>query len=149
MKRIYTDEDRERARVVWEMSGGNINATARETSIPIGTIFGWVTTWKLPPPVAAPEAIQIAFEHIRMDKKAEIISVAWDLARAAFDHSKEHLPGTSAKDAAVIAGIAIDKAQLLSGEPTERVDIRAIINSLPESARSAVIALLAEPAPGE
>ena len=95
------------------------------------------------------KAKTLACEAIRTDKKAEIINTAWDLAKAAFSHSYSHLAGTSAKDAAVIAGIAVDKAQLLSGGATERVDVRTIINSLPESARSAVIALLAEPATGE
>ena len=148
MKRTYTDEDRERARIIWEMNGKQIRATARDAGIPLGTVQAWIPVWENPP-LAPVEVYEAVYETIRTDKKAEIISTAWDLAKAAFAHSHANLPGTSAKDAAVIAGIAIDKAQLLSGEPTERVDVRAIINSLPEPARGAVIALLAEPATGE
>lgn len=144
-KRAYTDEDRERARVAWETNGHSIRATARETMIPLATIQSWIVAWEKPAPIVAPEAVQIAYETIRTDKKAEVIALAWDVAKAAFQQAIDRLPDASAKDAATVAGIAVDKAQLLSGGATERVDVRAILSSLPEPARQAVVALLAQP----
>ena len=148
--REYTDEDRERARVVWEATGGNASATARETSIPRSTILAWMNA---PPPAPLEtfpaEIVESVVETFRQDKKSEIIGAAWDLAKAAFDQAKAALPDASAKDAATVAGIAIDKAQLLSGGATERVDVRAILATLPAEVRAAVIALAAESDTGE
>lgn len=144
-RRTYTDEDRERARIAWEVGGRSVRRAARESGIPLGTIQAWIVGWEhpTPAPLAPPEVYDAVYEDLRTDKKAELISAAWDLAKAAFDEAKLKLPDASAKDAATVAGIAIDKAQLLSGGATDRVDVRAIIASLPAPARAAVIALLA------
>jgi hypothetical protein len=83
---------------------------------------------------------EAVYETIRTDKKAEVIQAAWDLASAAFQRAKAALPDASARDAATVAGIAIDKAQLLSGDATERTDhnIRAVLGILPADIRAEV-----------
>jgi hypothetical protein len=146
-KRVYDDTDRERARVAWETNGHSVRGTARDTGIPLATIQDWIVVWQNPPPVplAPPEVYEAVYADLRTDKKAEIIAAAWGLAKAAFERAQEDLPNASAKDAATVAGIAIDKAQLLSGGVTDRVDVRAILGALPAPARAAVSALLAEP----
>jgi transposase-like protein len=145
-KRAYTDEDRERARVAWEASGRSVRGAARTSGIPVATIQAWIAGWENPPPapLAPPEVYEAVYETIRTDKKAEIIEAAWALAKAAFDEAQLKLPDASAKDAATVAGIAVDKAQLLSGGATDRVDVRAILAQLPAPARAAVVALLAD-----
>lgn len=150
-RRTYTDDDRERARVAWESSGQNLSETARAMGISISTVQSWAAQWRNPPPVplAPPEVYESVYETIRKDKKIEVINAAWGLAKAAFDRALTALPDASAKDAATVAGIAIDKAQLLSGDATDRVDIRAILATLPAPVRAAVVALAQEPDPAE
>lgn len=147
-KRMYTDADRERARVAWESTGRAMRPTARETGMPIATLQRWVEAWENPPPaaLAPPEVYEQVYADVRTSKRGELIAAAWDLAAAAFARAKDALPDASARDAATVAGIAIDKAQLLSGAATERHehDIRTIIQHLPPDVRAAVITLAAQ-----
>lgn len=124
-KRTYTDEDRERARVAWETNGRSVRATARDTGIPLATVQAWIVAWENPPPppIASPDVYEQVYEAIRTEKKAEVIEAAWRVAKAAFEEALAKLPEASARDAATVAGIAVDKAQLLSGDPTERLAI--------------------------
>jgi len=146
-KRSYTDADREAARVAWEQAGRSPRGAARATGIPLATIHGWAVGWEspTPAPLAPPEVYEAVFADIRTQKKGEVIAAAWDLASAAFQRAKEALPDASARDAATVAGIAIDKAQLLSGDATERTEhnIKAVLGILPADLRAEVIRLAA------
>jgi transposase-like protein len=143
-KRTYTDEDRERARVALDSHGGNLSAAARYAGIPRVTLLSWRDEWAAAAAVPVPvEHLPAAVEYIRQSKKGEVINAAWDLASAAFERAKAALPDASARDAATVAGIAIDKAQLLSGDATERTDhnIRAVLGILPADIRAEVLRL--------
>lgn len=144
-KRSYTDADKERARVVWESNGHSLRGTARDAAIPLATIQNWAAVWENPPPapLAPPEVYEAVYQNIRTDKKSEAIEAAWDVAVAAFQRAKEALPDASARDAATVAGIAVDKAQLLSGAATERTEhnIKAILGILPPDLRAEVVRL--------
>lgn len=133
------------------MSGRRVREASRSSGVPLATVIGWARGWEHPPPapIAPPEVIEQVIDQIRSDKKAEIVAAAWDLAKAGFARSQAALGEASAKDAATVAGIAIDKAQLLSGDATDRVDIRAILATLPAPVRAAVIALAQEPDPAD
>ena len=140
-KRTYTDEDKERARVALDSHGGNLSAAAREASVPRATLQEWRDEWTRAAALPVPaEYLPAAAEYIRQDKKGKVIEAAWDLASAAFERAKAALPDASARDAATVAGIAIDKAQLLSGDATERTDhnIRAVLGILPADIRAEV-----------
>ena len=143
--RSYSDEDRETARVAWEATGRKLRPTARETGIPLGTLQRWVEVWEDPPPapLAPPEVYEAVYADVRTQEKSKVITAAWDLASAAFQRAKEALPEASARDAATVAGIAIDKAQLLSGDATERTEhnIKALLGILPAGVRAAVVEL--------
>lgn len=145
--RAYNDADRERARIAWESAGRSLRGAARETGIPLATIQGWAAVWENPPPapLAPPEVYEAVYEDVRTSKKGEVIAAAWDLASAAFQRAKEALPNASARDAATVAGIAVDKAQLLSGDATERTEhnIKAILGILPPDIRAEVVRLAA------
>ena len=147
-KRTYTDADREQARVAWEGQGRSLRAASRDTGIPLATIQAWAAEWRDPPPapLAPPEVYEAVYETIRTDKKAEVIQAAWDLASAAFQRAKAALPDASARDAATVAGIAVDKAQLLSGAATERTEhnIKAILGVLPAGLRAEVLRMAQE-----
>lgn len=60
------------------------------------------------------------FQAYREEKKKEQIVKALDIASTYIDHLKnpEVINKASARDAAIVAGTMIDKAQLLAGEPT-------------------------------
>ena len=60
------------------------------------------------------------FQKFREEKKREQIAKALDIASTYIDHLKnpEVINKASARDSAIVAGTMIDKAQLLSGEPT-------------------------------
>jgi transposase-like protein len=143
--RTYTDEDKERARVAWEENGRSLRATERATGISVATLSGWQTVWLNPPepPVAPPEVFEAVFEQARTNQKLAVIEAAWAAARAGFARAIEALPDATAQQAATVAGIAVDKAQLLSGAATERHehDIRAILATLPGGVRQTIVSL--------
>ena len=60
------------------------------------------------------------FNAYRVERKKEQIVKALDIASTYIDHLKnpEVIAKASARDSAIVAGTMIDKAQLLSGEPT-------------------------------
>mgnify|MGYP001443399582 CR=1 FL=1 len=62
-----------------------------------------------------------AFAEYRQQKKREQIVKALDIASKYIDHLAEPavIASAKAKDAAIVAGTMIDKAQLLAGEPTQ------------------------------
>lgn len=146
-KRTYTDADKERARVALDSHGGNLSAAAREADVPRATLQEWRDEWAAAAALPIPaEYLPAAAEYIRQDKKGEVIESAWNLAVAAFQRAKEALPEASARDAATVAGIAVDKAQLLSGDATERTEhnLKAILGILPPGLRSEVVRLAQE-----
>lgn len=143
-KRSYTDDDRERARVIWEGNGHSLRGTARDTGFPLTTIQTWAAIWEDPPPapLAPPEVYEAVYESIRTDKKAEAIAAAWDAAKAAFEQVALLAPtATDIQKVATAAGIAVDKAQLLSGAATERTEhnVKAIVGILPPDLRAEVL----------
>lgn len=147
-KRSYTDADKERARVALDANGGNLSRAARDADVPRATLHEWRDEWAAEAAEAAAlpvpaEYLPTAVEYIRQTKKGEAIEAAWDVAVAAFLRAKEALPDASARDAATVAGIAVDKAQLLSGAATERTEhnIKAIVGILPPDLRAEVIRL--------
>lgn len=155
-KRSYTDADREAVRVALTMNGGNLRAASRSTGIPFSTVKTWHDKPEPEGIDALPAAvIEAASELIRADKRGEVIEAAWDLAVAGFKRSLEALPKASAQAAAIAAGIAIDKAQLLSGEATARQEVHSTVtyDADPDNI-AAILNILSEagvipPAPAE
>ena len=127
-KRTYTDADREQVRAALALNGGDVRKTARQTGIPRTTVITWRDKPK-PEGIDAlpPAVVEAAVEQIRQDKRGEIIALAWDLAADALRQSLVALPRASAQAAAIVAGIAIDKAQLLMGEATSRAEVRGSV----------------------
>lgn len=156
--RTYTEEDRESVRIALVLHSGNLSEVARSTGIPYST----VKTWRNKPPpepepdeVLSPALIEAASEVLRHDKRGALIEAAWDLAGAAFTQAKAALPRASAQSAAIVAGIAIDKAQLLAGEATSRSEVLGTVVHEPNAdAVAAVLNILSEagiipPAPAD
>lgn len=130
--RTYTDADREAVRIALETHGGDAGLAATATGIPRTTIISWRDK-PLPAGMDAlpPALVEAAVEHLRQDKRGEVLTAAWDLAAAAFKRAEAALPDAGARDAAIVGGIAVDKAQLLSGEATSRQEVRGTVTHEP------------------
>ncbi len=113
-RRTYTDQEKEHAIAVYTTCG-NLSRTYRETGVPISTLRGWLAEQ---PPEKVKEA--------REEAQAIFVRKAWDAVAAHVEHltEKNVIAITSARDSATIAGILIDKIQLVTGQPTgiNRVD---------------------------
>lgn len=107
-RRRYSDEERAAALAALAANGGNVGRTARELGIAETTVRHWATGDR------HPEAAQMG-ERKKQDMATALEGVAWKLLRS--------LPKKVAKaplnQAATAMGIAIDKARLLRGEPTQ------------------------------
>ncbi len=49
-RRIYTDEDRARAYIVYTANGGNVKRTSRDAGVPSTTLRDWIKEWEENPP---------------------------------------------------------------------------------------------------
>lgn len=107
-RRTYTDLEKEHAIAVYTTCG-NLSKTFRETGVPISTLRGWLAE-------VPPEKVKEA----REDAQAEFVRKAWDAVAAHVEHLTEKgvIAITSARDSATIAGILIDKIQLVTGQAT-------------------------------
>ncbi len=106
----------------------------------MATITEWAyTEW---PIVANDDDELIALQKARLREREKLIETAWKLAHAAMEQAFAAMPNASAKDAANVAALMIDKALLLEGKATQRVEYE--LNSFMKGLPDAVKAELAE-----
>lgn len=115
-RRKYSDVEKAEAIAAVKSNGGNIFRTSQELKIPWATLADWVknnrgTNDHLPERVL----------ELREQKEQELSELCESVARkylkqAGDEYVVAAVPGNLAMTA---AGIAIDKAQLLRGQPTE------------------------------
>ena len=108
-KRSYSDADKAAALVALDANGGNLKRTAEQLGIPEPTL----RQWSKGRTNADVEAMR---EGAKVDLADRLERVVGVLLAAAVDPDK--VEGASLKDVMTGAGIAIDKMQLLRGEPT-------------------------------
>ena len=84
-----------------------------------------------------------AFTEYRQQKKREQIVKALDIASKYIEHLAEPavIASAKAKDAAIVAGTMIDKAQLLAGEPTQITERKEPTPELVQELQEKVIEL--------
>lgn len=112
-KRQYSDNDKAVALATLDASDGNIRQAARVLKLPESTLTDWSNGRGTCPEVA----------EIREDKKVELAGKLEEVAHALTDNillraKSDFSMLTPLKDFAVSLGIAIDKMQVLKGEPT-------------------------------
>lgn len=126
-RRHYSDADRAAALAVLVSNGGSLAQTSRATGVPFSTLKGWA---------AAPD--RAAPADVRDEKKVSLADILKDVAIASLGLQRdalaylEAMPQAERGKAALdrlgdlnrVSGTAIDKHQLVSGEPTERVETR-------------------------
>ena len=106
-RRSYSDEDRANALAALAANGGAVSVTAARLGIPRKTLEQWAKGQR------HPEAALLS-----QGKKTELAAALRGIAWLVLDLLPEKLRKATAKDATVTLGIALDKAQLLDGEPT-------------------------------
>jgi hypothetical protein len=115
-RRRYDDKFRASAVVMLEAAGypdqkGALTRTANHLGVPLNTIKGWYTANRNPPPA-----------ELRTEKKGDLVTLFDSELEAIFGDMPNARPDASYRDLGVVAGILVDKRQLLTGEPTEIVD---------------------------
>ena len=135
MPATYTDEQRTEALTIWPELG--TAETSRRTGVGERTIIRWANEAGLMAPdarekmepaleakVAAAERITNAWSDFRSQEALAAGAAANQMRRAALEASAER--NSSLLRARVIAyGIFIDKAELLSGQATSRIELWA------------------------
>jgi len=103
--RARSPEEIERGLQALAEHGGNAEAASRDTGIPATTLRGWKTQFV------------DEFVEVRREKRTDFIDEVWETAKEAVKQVKAKIKEASAKEAAIIAGIFIDKALVMGGEP--------------------------------
>lgn len=145
-RRTWTDEQREHALAVYADHGPA--EAARRTGIPKGTIAAWANRREVQTRVAenlenARLVASMRWAERRSelaDQAGEAAAIALAQAVAALQAGNDHL----AKAAGVVFGIAVDKAQLLTGEATSRTEMVGATPRPEAEKRLAKILMLAE-----
>jgi transposase-like protein len=102
-RRKYSDSQKAELLALMDANGGNAEQTARETGVPSATIKRWRSG------EAVVEEVALLRSEKREGLRRELLNLAWKALRQT-DKMLEH---ASAKEAAAIAGIAIDKMTVL------------------------------------
>lgn len=117
VKRRYSDEQRANALVALAANGNHYERTARQLGIPDATLRHWARMDR------HPEAATMADEK-KPDMATALDVVAWKL----LDAIESKIGAAPLNQTAVAMGIAIDKARLLRGQPTEITDATARVD---------------------
>lgn len=116
----YTPEQRAEALVTLESNGGNVLQTSRQLGIDEKTIRNWVGENADIKEDSSPIAIQAA---AKLDEtRTEFVERIKALRGNMLTQLETNYVDLSAKETAVVLGILIDKAELLEGNATSRVE---------------------------
>jgi hypothetical protein len=116
-RRRYDDKFRASAVVMLEAAGyperkGALEQTAKHLRTPNTTLHGWYNATRNPPPA-----------DVRSVKRGEIADIIRSEIYAALEEAPNARPEASYRDLITGAAILVDKLQLLTGNPTERVEL--------------------------
>jgi transposase-like protein len=140
-RRKYPDAVKEQALALHTAGVGN-KEIAQRLNVPVATITEWIYTDF---PVASSDDDEIiALQKARLREREKLIETAWKLAHTAMEQAFAAMPNASAKDAANIAALMIDKALLLEGKATQRVEyeLNSFIKELPDAVKAELAELL-------
>src|SRR6185503_2578167 len=109
----YDDDQVANALAVLKANGGNALKTSEMTGIPRSTIRSWAGELEYAPRTIDPNKVQ--------EKSLELADMLQEVAFIAVGEGMEEaILKSSARDRMIVAGIAIEKRQLLTGGPTSR-----------------------------
>jgi transposase-like protein len=110
--RRYSDAERAEALAALDANGGNVSKTARDLGLPRKTLAEW-----------ADGHIHSDVAELRQEKKIDLAARLEQIARQLAEAMPEKMAAASLQQVATSMGIAIDKMQLLRGQPTNISDI--------------------------
>ena len=125
-KRTYTKRQKVTAVIAAEMS--SVTAAAEATGIPKRTVGYWFDS---------PD-----FATIRTKTREDLADESRGLAHRVLQEIDKKLPEFEPRDLAILYGILTDKAQLLSGGATSRLEHRELLNDMDDHEREAMTAWL-------
>ena len=130
----YTDDFRTSAVLYLEAAGypnvpGALTTVSNRLDVPARTLSRWFNGESNPPP-----------DKDVTKKRVDLVQMLRDEVTAALSEMNHARSEASYRDLGVVIGIAIDKLQLLSGQPTERVEtIATMLDELGEDEYSAIV----------
>lgn len=102
-----SDQQKAEALAVLDANAGNVSKTARDTGIPRKTLEEW-----------RDGRVAEGVAELRQEKKEGLADRLEAIALQMLDAMPSKILDASLKDTATAVGIAIDKRQLLTGQPT-------------------------------
>lgn len=103
----YTDEQRRQAAILYAING-TATSVESELNIPARTVNDWRNS----------EWWESIVAEVRLENNDRLIAKAQQIIDSATDITLEKLPEASAKDAATIGAIYVDKLRLSLNQPT-------------------------------
>lgn len=120
MKRSYTDAQRAEALEAYREHGPA--KAGRRTGIPAGTIRQWAKRGGLTSARTASAQASVAAAHLSWaQRRADVCMRAGEVAADLLERAAASGKHREVRDFMASFAVAIDKAQLLDGEPTARV----------------------------
>ena len=121
-RRQYDDKFRASAVVMLEAAGypnkdGALATTAKHLGVPHNTLRNWFHGVHNPPP-----------SDVRQEKRQDLAEMLRNEIDGALGAMKGTRDGASYRDLGTVAGILIDKLQLITGKPTEISEINDVTN---------------------
>jgi transposase-like protein len=125
-RRVYTDADKARIKILLDANAGNIKRTARETGVAIATIRSWRDKWeKEGLPAAVAEVLPAVQAEI-----AENINRVRDKLLIIIEEKADRRD-INTRDAIMGFGVLTDKSRLIEGKATSRTEHEGAAGSLP------------------
>lgn len=121
-RRRYTRSQKATAVIAAEMA--TVAAAAEQTGIPESSIRYWLDDPK--------------FAELRAKTREEAAEGFGVLIHMTQERLRELIPTMEARDLITLAGVATDKAQLLSGQATQRTESRELVDELDDHEREAL-----------
>jgi hypothetical protein len=108
------------------LAKGNVAAAARTCKVSEKTFHRYIKAGYIDKTISVDGENQLeAIEKLAADRNAKLADSMVGTAEKAVEQVNAELYTASAKDAAIIAGVMIDKSRLIEGKATQRVDIGA------------------------
>lgn len=131
-RRQFSDKDKAAALAVLDANNGNVFKTAKQLNIGRTTLEGW----------SKGRGINHDVPELRQHKKDEISQRLVEIVHKLIDAMPDKITDANLQQVSTSIGIAVEKIQLLDGDPTERNEI--VDHGLNDSDRASRIAALLE-----
>lgn len=107
-RKKYTDKDKALALATLDAYGGSLRKTSEQLKIPVATLDDWNKGRSVTPKI----------EQIRTENRRELSEKLDDIAHQLADAIPGKIDSASLLQASTSLAIAVDKMQLLKGQPT-------------------------------